>query len=228
MTTADTLDKTLAKRYFAPSEEQFWDDDDKPTIDFVPANDLKRIAEQMISEYSEFSHLRNAFTVTYLWKRDGGKIGGKATLGKCTKPSGLLKYFADTTFVIWLAANHVNDMMLTTEQVRACTYHELSHAQVEVDEEGEAKPVVAPHDFQGFNDEIRRFGSWMSDLRDCRDAWEEGPLFGAASTRDPFKGLVPKPGSGIDSVTISDEEGHSVTLDAAARRRIDEQSGELP
>lgn len=170
--TADTIEDALKGRYHAPSELRFCDANNEPTIDFLDAEDLRGMAERMIDEYEELNYLRK-YELAYLWKRDGGKSGGKNTLGKCTKASGLVKYFSQATWVIWLTAKHVNEMLFTRKQVEASLYHELAHAALEVDEEGNGKPVVIAHDFAGFVAEVKRFGDWMADLKDCKKAWEQ-------------------------------------------------------
>ena len=114
---------------------------------FWSAPDLEEIGEALIKEYfPDFPECE----IDYLWKGDGGRSGGKATLGKTEKPSGLTLYYGNTDYVIWLAADHVGGLEFTNWQVEALLYHELCHVREEEDENGNKKLAIAPHDFEGF------------------------------------------------------------------------------
>jgi hypothetical protein len=47
--------------------------------------------------------------------------------------------------------------------------HELLHTSPE------EKPV--DHDFAGFAAEVRRYGAWQDNLKLCKEAWSQPPLF---------------------------------------------------
>ncbi len=158
------------ERYPVPSKDRFvvdawWDtlhgDDEEPERhDFIAAADVERIAAGLIGRHdATFRHL-GELGVAYRWKRAGGASGGKATLGKCVKTSGLVKHFGGVAFVIWLAADHCRRLRLTRWQVEALVYRELLHT----DRDDKGKPTVAPCDFQGFAKEIEHYGLWQPDL----------------------------------------------------------------
>lgn len=201
-----------------PQEAEFGEGGEQ--VDFLPAPWLERLAEKLIREYHELRHLRNE-TIIYLWKREGGKNKGQATMGKCTKAAGLVKHFSDAGWVIWLAADWANDIGFDRRQVEALLYHEVSHIGLEMTEDDD-KVVAVDHDFQGFVSEVRRYGDWMAGLKECKKAWEQAPLIGL---REAAEALVPEADSGIDSVTFSDDKGHSVTLDGETRRKIEKMQG---
>ena len=154
------LDRTdqLVSELRPPAAEAFIDEYGNPA-EFIPAPDLEQRAEQLITRHKRFSHLDD-FEVIYLWKAEGGASGGSATLGKCQKPSGLLKHFSQAHFVIWLAADHARKRLLSANQLEGILYHELCHAGVV-----EGKPVIVPHDWAGFAAEIEEYGFYLSDLR---------------------------------------------------------------
>lgn len=155
--------------FLAPPVEQFEMEEDE----FVDAPDITRIGSALISAYeATFGHLQSR-EIAWLWKRKGGASGGKATLGKCQKPTGLLRHFAGADFVIWLAADHCRDHRLTAHQVEALVYHELLHAG---EDEG-GKPVILPHDFTGFLREVREYGAWKPDLSNAAHSFGQMPLF---------------------------------------------------
>lgn len=136
----------------------------EPDLDFLPAADLERIAEDLIDEYAELEHLADA-KIVFLWKREGGKHLDQPKLGCCTKASGMVKHFAQADWVIWLAADHLMWAYFTRRQVEAALYHELLHAGEKTDEKGETRPSVEGHDAEMFCKEIERYGLWRQDLQ---------------------------------------------------------------
>lgn len=159
--------------YGAPSEKLFDIDGEG---DFLPTPDLQDIAQVLIDRCTEFEHLLGQ-KIIYLWRREGGEQQGLATMGKCQKTSGLIKHFAESEWVIWLAADHVNSYSLMRGQVEALLHHELCHAGEMIDKEGNKKAKVIGHDFDGFIANVRRYGAWNENLKLCRNAWEQLSLF---------------------------------------------------
>ena len=161
--------------YPVPGEERFGDKElGEEVVDFLPAGDLEHIGAALIRERrSSLSHLADC-EVTYLWKREGGKAKGKETLGAIQKPSGLLKYFAESTFVVWLAADHCRTGALTAFQVEALLFRQLCSTGTD---ETNGKPVLLPPDFQGYCAELRGYGAWESDLRQMARTVRQMPLF---------------------------------------------------
>lgn len=164
------------ERYWAPISRDFRTGEEGEELDYLPAPDLETIAKRLIRDCSEFSHLVD-LPIAYLWRKEGGSDRGKAKLGMCTKPGGLLKHFCDSTWVIWLAADVTNLHKLTRRQVEAALYHELLHAGEGIDGvTGQKVPKLAPHDIEAFGLEISRYGAWKEDLKINRDAWLQAPL----------------------------------------------------
>lgn len=157
-----------------PDEGEF----DGDFLSSVPLNDL---AEELISQYGELAHLADLRLRVY-WEKQGGAKAGKAVLGKCTKPSGLLLYFSDLDFVIWLAADHCRDWNFTDHQLEALLYHELCHAGMELDKDEQPKYVILPHEVEMFTSEVERYGLWMDDLTRAKYAFDQVALpgFGGA------------------------------------------------
>jgi hypothetical protein len=117
-------------------------------------------------------------TFAYRWKRKGGKKQGKAILAKCDKLSGSAKHFGKVDFLIWLSTDHCRDLDISQEQYTAIVYHELLHADVEIDEEtGNEKPVIRGHDVEEFGQVIRDYGRWKHDLEVFADLCQQAPLF---------------------------------------------------
>lgn len=133
--------------------------DQAPHDDWREAPDVERIANLLIDKHRRFRHLRRR-AVAYRWKYEGGATGGKATLGKCVKLSGVTKLYTDDVFLIWLAADHAHFFNLTAYQMEALIFHELCHAT----ETDKGQPAIAPHDATVFVAEIEEYGLWMKDL----------------------------------------------------------------
>ncbi|MGE3598794.1 MAG: putative metallopeptidase [Dehalococcoidia bacterium] len=147
-------------RPYVPPDESFPADDD-----YLASKELTTIGDALVARWPELQFLEEV-EVTYLWKRKGGKSKGKAVLGTCVKPAGLVKHFGQCQFVIWIAADHVRDMGLTNLQLEALVFHELNHCGWEIDENessptfGETKYILKPHDDEVFWAELQRYGAW--------------------------------------------------------------------
>ena len=137
--------------------------------DFLRGKAIEAIATMQIDHYeAEFAHVRK-LNIAYVWKRTGGGSKGQNTLGKCVKPSGLLKHFAGVDFVVWLAADHLRDMDATFWQVEAVVFHQLKHAQIDE----QARPSIRGHDFEGFAREIIEYGAWHQAAEELRTAFKQ-------------------------------------------------------
>lgn len=167
-TSVEQVEQLLAEHANAvrvPTDEDFKANAD----DFLDARGAAVIGEQLVAECNEFAFLQDA-KIRYLWKREGGESHGRATLGKCQKPSGLLRHFALADFVIWLAADHARERHITHRQLEAMVYHELCHCDVRIESKtGEADKVtwiLAAHDVEAFSAEVRKYGLWRDDLKE--------------------------------------------------------------
>lgn len=175
VTTTDPLDAV-----FVPSEGMFGD------ADFIECRAGAKVADILIGKRTEFRHIpEHNGRILYLWKQKGGKSGGRQTLGKCTKLSGMARYLSGVheehpaDFVIWFAADHCRDGVINNYQFEALVYHELCHIEIEEKEDKEGNPTgemqwtVVAHDAEVFHNEIATYGAWKSGLAQNRNAWEQ-------------------------------------------------------
>jgi hypothetical protein len=103
----------------------------------------------------------------YGWKKNRD---GQLVLGKCRKVSDLDKQFQGHDFVIVL--NSEAWYVLTEEQREALMFHELCHAAIAVDQNGNPKKDardrqvyrIKKHDIEEFGDVIAKFGCYKQDL----------------------------------------------------------------
>jgi hypothetical protein len=132
---------------------------------FVRAPELEELAELVIAQFSEFEPIAQAIreeglTIEYVWETkafDPLKDEFKPhTIAKVTKASPLWRCLTDRHLVIqfreafWKA--------FRDEQRRAVLHHELTHIEVEVDEQHRLKVSLREHDVEDFTRTIRRFG----------------------------------------------------------------------
>lgn len=103
------------------------------------------------------------------WKADQD---GRCRLGQCRKASDLDRTLHGYDFVILLHAELVTE--IGGARMRALLDHELCHAAVSVDENGEEKldengrPCwrIRKHDMEEFAEIVQRHGLWKKDVED--------------------------------------------------------------
>jgi len=103
------------------------------------------------------------------WKAD---VDGHVTLGKCKRASDLDRELYAYDFVLLLNQEWFEDAAVTDAQRRALIDHELSHAAVKLDKDGE--PVedergrtvfrTVKHDIEEFSAVVARHGIYKRDL----------------------------------------------------------------
>jgi hypothetical protein len=109
------------------------------------------------------------------WKPD---VDGRFTLGKCKKATELDRELAPYDFVILLNRDFWQNPNVTDTQRAALLDHELMHAAVAYDENGEPKMDernrnvfrIRKHDLEEFADIASRYGCWKRDLEDFAQA----------------------------------------------------------
>lgn len=127
---------------------------------------LNRLIEQ---HHSELTNARIALAWNLSWKPD---VDGRVTLGKCKKASDLDRELHAYDFVIMLRMEFWQDGSVTDDQRRALLDHELCHAQVRHDRDGEPMRdergrVVyrtRKHDIEEFSEIVARHGIYKRDL----------------------------------------------------------------
>lgn len=172
--------KAMRERFKLPTTAEFI------RGDFLPSMPLAELAEELIARYPYLQEAAQDLRIKYLWKAKGGAKGGKATLGKCVKTSGLASFYSSADFVVWLAADHAWAFELNAEQVEALLFHELLHIGKEATDAG-AVYYVRPHDFEGFRAEVHEYGFWSADIKEAAEVFQlrlEDALPAAAVTTE--------------------------------------------
>lgn len=136
--------------------------------DFIDAEEIEKVGAALIDVRKELEPLREA-AIRYLWQKSGGTSAGKAVLGRCRRPRGLLAKFCAADFIITISADHVTTAQLTRFQMEALVFHELCHASM--DQQKGAR--LLPHDYEGFNAEVTHYGAWRPDLQRAQVAFSQ-------------------------------------------------------
>lgn len=157
---------------------------------FVQSQDLAHVGEMLIKTCPEFAHLAG-IDVLYFWQRKGGMDNGQIALGRCKKTSGLMRLISGAEFLVTVSADHARERGLTNWQLEALLHHELCHADSDVDDKtGYTISKLRGHDWEGFTDNVGRYGLWDTvEVRAAR-AFEQLGLFGPPA--NPKKAKEPR------------------------------------
>lgn len=131
---------------------------------------LYPMLKELIEEYhEELTGARIALAWSLTWKPD---VDGRVKLGQCKKRSDLDREFADLDFVIVLRQEFIQSPAVKDSQRLALLDHELCHATVRLDREGEpalderGRKVyrIRKHDLEEFSEIVARHGLYKRDL----------------------------------------------------------------
>lgn len=133
--------------------------------EFVLSELGRRIGDGMIEGVYRLAPLAQ-FRIDYLFRRkDNWKDKGRNVLGQMKRPSGLLKMYSRADYVLLL--DYRAWLAMTPMQRVALVYHELRH--------GDAEGKIRGHDFEGFFDELKLFGTdTYRDWQALADAVDNG------------------------------------------------------
>ena len=151
-------------------------------LEWMSSQVLAERAATLIDRHADdLGHLEGV-SVAYFWKRTGGTVQRRPKRGATIKTSGLLAYFSDATFVIWLAADHCRGLGYGDRQLEAQLLHQLLQADIgDEDEEtgrGGGARITGP-DAALFKLEVETYGAWSVDLAEVAPAFRQARLPGA-------------------------------------------------
>ena len=197
-----------------------------------PGPEMYALLSRLIEEHHEhLTNARIALAWSTAWKPD---VDGRVTLGRCKRVGDPDREIMGLDFVILLSADFWQHSEVTDGQREALLDHELSHAAVAYDTDGEPQRDeqdrvvyrIRKHDVEEFSGVIRRHGVYKRDLEDfaaaLNAAKEQGKLFPDdvaervardAGVRGAIEAMRPKHGSGVDSVELT-ANGKGVRLNA--------------
>ncbi len=140
--------------------------------------------------HEEITNARIALAWALTWKPD---VDGHAKLGQCKKASDLDRELHPYDFVVLLNAEWWQDGRVVDAQRRALLDHELCHATVKLDKDGEpardAKDRVIyrlrKHDIEEFSEIVARHGCYKRDLELFASALRRAPKQSSLIEREP-------------------------------------------
>jgi hypothetical protein len=162
-----------------------------------------RILEALVAEFHE--HLKDAkiaLAWRFGWRADAD---GRLRLGSCKKGSDLDRALANYDFVIQLNHEAWNQSGFDSEKRTALIDHELCHAQVACDTNGEPKLDdqgrtcyrIRKHDVEEFSEVVARHGCYKADLEHFAAQMGKTPLFGDPDSAPKRKALAKEEGKAV-------------------------------
>lgn len=145
-----------------PSENAFKEDD------FLPAPELERLFSRFTSEHPDRFGFLAGVRLAIVWKKKGGKYRGSEVCGKAIKASGLAKFWGETDFTIWLAADHLDGR--GDKVIANVLFHEMLHIGYDDDK---ARAVLVPHDLEFFFAEVQDRGLWRPELEQAHEVFTQ-------------------------------------------------------
>lgn len=137
---------------------------------------LYMLVDELHPELSAVN-VRIAMAWATAWKADPD---GRVMLGKCKRATDLDRELAPFDFVILLSRSFWENEHVTDIQRKALLDHELMHAavacddngEVRVDERGRTMFRIRKHDLEEFSDIAARYGCWKRDIESFAQALE--------------------------------------------------------
>lgn len=91
-------------------------------------------------------------------------------MGKVVPATGLVGYFSEVDFVLWLPADHLREGSASERVVEACLFEQACSLQW--DAAGGTVAIVGS-DFSGFTESLKFYGAWRKDLKKAGEAFEQ-------------------------------------------------------
>lgn len=126
-------------------------------------NDMVReVCNDVLNEYEyDFPDLITAFNaglrMGFCMSDKEKKSKGRRIFGECQKVPEEWQGFAPYDFIITFYEPNIAGM--NDEQLHILAYHELMHAGAQVEESGDIKIWIRPHDQEDFNAVLSKFGA---------------------------------------------------------------------
>ena len=94
--------------------------------------------------------------IAYLSSDANKKAHGKPVLGQCELVQPKMKWAVPFDFTVTLYENNVAG--LDEERLRRVVFHELLHIGVDLDDDGNERYSIVPHDLEDFAECVDRWG----------------------------------------------------------------------
>lgn len=154
--------------------------------DFWRAPEVEKLADELIVKHH--AHLnRTDVTIKCVFRDPPAKSRGKIVLGKAGKVGGRSAYLVALEHAARVEPGEPVDFFvveiayepwqgLTDRQRLALVDHELSHLDVELDDNGNRKLVTRGHDLEEFTEVVQRHGLWRPPVAEFTEVAKAAQL----------------------------------------------------
>ena len=123
----------------------------------------KQIAKELIDVRPELEKIRESDVQIILLSSDKkAKSKGGALYGQCEKIQDKYKWAIPADFTITLFEPNLEGF--TDEQLSILIFHELLHVGVDLDENGDWKYTIIPHDLEDFKVIVDEYGTDWAEV----------------------------------------------------------------
>jgi len=139
---------------------------------YIAAPEVQKVAEELINEHHV--HLKG-IRIEYVFVDKTPNRAGKEVWGTMRKVNALPAYLASNDddkengyiepFFVMVISQPIWGN-LTPDKKLALVDHELCHAGIKDDKEGNPKPTIIPHDLEEFTCIVKRHGLWREDVKE--------------------------------------------------------------
>lgn len=147
---------------------------------YIPAPEVEVLAKQIINDIRpQLGHVR----IAYVFRPEAAISDDKVIAGMCVRVDDRNRSIHDHDFIIEISKDIWDDA--TEEFRRALIDHELGHAGLRADENGDIlydektnrpKTYIRKHDIEEFSDVFERHGAYHKNLRDFLTAFALGKI----------------------------------------------------
>lgn len=120
--------------------------------------ELRKLAQKCINKYEKLEMVKfyeKDVKIGFQWSEEEKVKNGKVIFGDCEKVKNKLKEFTDYDFIITFYASAHN---MSEKAQELLMYHELRHIGISVDECGDMKFSIIPHEIEDFLDIVEENG----------------------------------------------------------------------
>lgn len=149
----------------------------------------KDLGEQVIREHPELDFINQYHVnIGYMVSNKKKKSSGRAVFADCRKVQDYYKaQFIPYDFLITVYTENCEAAAFTDEEFRILMYHELLHVRADMNDKGDIKFSVAPHDIEDFAVILKQYGlGWQLKGLLARKQAEAQSIKGGAFVNELF------------------------------------------
>ena len=149
----------------------------------------EELGEAVIGEHPELAFIHHyQVKIGYMVSNKKKKSSGRAVFADCRKVQDYYKAeFIPYDFLITVYKENCDAAAFTEEEYRILMFHELLHVRADMNDKGDIKFSVAPHDIEDFAVILRQYGlGWQLKGLLARKQAEAQSIKGGAFVNELF------------------------------------------